>query len=390
MFKVGLFNDSFPPTIDGVANAVYNYADIINKNFGTPVVITPNYPNVVDNYDFSVYRYHSAKLSTSMPYRVGNPFSPKTVHDLAKMDFDLLHVHSPFASSVLAREVSVLYKKKKKIPTILTYHTKFDIDIDRFVDNKQFKKVARKFVSKNVGFADEVWAVSNGTVESLRKFGYNGSVYIMPNGTDFKKGKASKDSIAELDRVHRTTDEPLVFLYCGRMMWYKNIKITLDALKILTQNGVRYKMFFVGDGPDRPSIEKYARGIGIYDNLIFTGSIVDRETVRAYFSRADLFLFPSTYDTSGLVVKEAAACGCASVLVAGCCAAEGVEDGVSGILCDKETPESYAKALMDAIKTPNLLKTLGLGAEDKVYFSWDDSVSLAVKRYENIIERYKK
>ena len=56
MFKVGLFNDSFPPTIDGVANTVYNYANIINQNFGTPVVVTPNYPNVVDEYDFDQSR----------------------------------------------------------------------------------------------------------------------------------------------------------------------------------------------------------------------------------------------------------------------------------------------------------------------------------------------
>ncbi len=388
MFKVGLFNDSFPPTIDGVANTVYNYANIINQNFGTPVVVTPNYPNVVDEYDFEVYRYHSAKLTTSMPYRVGNPFSPKTLIDLTKMDFDILHVHSPFASSVLAQEVSLLYKKK--IPTVLTYHTKFDIDIDRFVDNKQFNKVARKFVSTNIGFADEVWAVSNGTVESLRKIGYEGEVQIMPNGTDFEKCQASAESIVELDRIYHTQNEPLVFLYCGRMMWYKNIKIILDALRILSKNGTRFKMFFVGDGPDRSSIEQYAKDIGIYDYLIFTGSVIDREKVRAYFSRADLFLFPSTYDTSGLVVKEAAACGCASALVSGCCAAEGVEDGISGILCEEETPESFAKAILKALDTPGLLKRLGKGAEEKVYFSWYDAVNLAAKRYEYIIDKFGK
>ena len=112
MYRVGLFNDSFPPTIDGVANAVYNYAHIMNGRFCEPVVITPKYPHVVDNYDFEVYRYHSAKLTVNMPYRVGNPFSPKTIHDLAKKDFDLLHVHSPFASSVLAHEVAIVKKKR--------------------------------------------------------------------------------------------------------------------------------------------------------------------------------------------------------------------------------------------------------------------------------------
>lgn len=74
--KVALFNDSFPPTIDGVANCVMNYADIITKKYGEAVVVTPKYPHVVDNYPYEVYRFQSAKFAGKMPYRVGNPFSP--------------------------------------------------------------------------------------------------------------------------------------------------------------------------------------------------------------------------------------------------------------------------------------------------------------------------
>ena len=388
MLKVGLFNDSFPPTIDGVANTVYNYASIMNNRFCEPVVVTPKYPNVVDNYDFEVYRYDSAKLTSSMPYRVGNPFSPITLHDLYKKDFDVLHVHCPMASSVLAKQVALLYKNK--IPTILTYHTKFDIDIDNYVQNKQFNTIARRFVSSNINQADEVWTVSKGTLDSLRVLGYQGDVVIMPNGTDFKKGKASPEAIAEIDRIYRTENEELVFLYCGRMNWYKNLKITLDALKIMVDAGIKFKMFFVGEGPDRPSVEAYARQIGVYDHVFFCGAIYDREKVRTYFSRANLFLFPSTYDTSGLVVKEAAACGCGSVLIKNSCAAECVEDGISGILADEENAESFAKAIIDAVRVPGLLEKIGKGAEEKVYFSWFDSVRLASKRYEYVVENHKR
>ena len=323
-----------------------------------------------------------------MPYRVGNPFSPLTIHELSKKEFDILHVHSPFASSVLAHELSIF--RKRKIPTILTYHTKFDIDIDRYIDNKQFNKVARKFVKTNIEFADDVWAVSKGTIDSLRKFGYNGEVFVIPNGTDFTKGRSSQEQISELDRIYCTQNEELVLLYCGRMMWYKNIKIILDTLKILADANIKFKMFFVGDGPDRPYIEKYAHGLGLKDIAIFTGAIYDREKVRTFFSRANLFLFPSTYDTSGLVVKEAAACGCASALIKGSCAAEDVVDGVSGILAEDETAESFAKSILSAIKVPELLGKLGKCAQDTVYLSWEDSVAIAEKRYEYIIEKYKK
>ena len=385
MYKVGLLNDSFPPTIDGVANAVFNYANIINKKYGKAAVITPKYPNVVDDYPFEVYRYQSARFSREMPYRVGNPFSPVFLREIGKLKLDILHTHCPFSSGVLARELSLL----NKIPNVLTYHTKFDIDIDRYVENKQFNTIARKFVLNNINSADEVWAVSEGTIKSLRDIGYEGEVVVMPNGTDFVRGKASDEMVNEIDRMYKTKNETLVFLYCGRMMWYKNIKITLDALKIINDAGIHFKMFFVGDGVDRPSIEEYARRIGIYEKVIFTGAVYDREKIRAYFTRADLFLFPSTYDTSGLVVKEAAACSCASALIKDSCASEGVENGLSGILAEKETAESFAKAIIDVLRVPDMLKYLGEMACEKVYYSWDDSVKAATKRYEIVIEKYK-
>lgn len=385
MYKVGLLNDSFPPTIDGVANAVFNYANIITEKHGKATVITPKYPNVVDDYPFEVYRYQSAKFTREMPYRVGNPFSPVFLREISKLKLDILHTHCPFSSGVLARELALL----NKIPTVLTYHTKFDIDIDRYVENKQFNTIARKFVLNNINSADEVWAVSEGTIKSLRDIGYEGEVIVMPNGTDFTRGKASAHMTNEIDRMYKTKNEKLVFLYCGRMMWYKNIKLTLDALKIIKDAGINFKMFFVGDGVDRPSIEEYAKRIGVYDRVIFTGAIYDREKIRAYFTRADLFLFPSTYDTSGLVVKEAAACSCASALIKDSCAAENVENGVSGILAEKETAESFAKSIIDVVRAPDMLKHLGEMACEKVYYSWEDSIAAASKRYEIVIENYK-
>ena len=39
-----LLNDSFPPIIDGVANAVVNYAENIEKHHGHAVVVTPAVP----------------------------------------------------------------------------------------------------------------------------------------------------------------------------------------------------------------------------------------------------------------------------------------------------------------------------------------------------------
>ena len=379
--NVGLLNDSFPPTIDGVANCVKNYADIINKNHGRATVITPEYPFVIDNYPYDVYRYSSIKFKGRMPYRVGNPFSPVNVVELKRKNFDILHIHCPFAAAVLARNIA-----SRQIPTVFTYHTKFDIDIDNYVHNKRFRNISKRFVLNNIKYFDEVWCVSRGAIESLRALGYKGDAIVMPNGTDFPKGKADIADVNEFKRMYKLDDSIPTLIFCGRMLWYKNIKLIVDGLNQLKKNGFKFKIIFVGDGPDRPAIEQYTRYLGMNeDYVLFSGSIYERKKVRAALSSADLLLFPSTYDTSGLVVKEAAACGCPSLLVKDSCAAEGIIDGVNGILID-ESPEALASNVAELLKNTEILKKLGDNAINTVYFSWEDSVNAAYKRYEKIIE----
>ncbi len=388
MYKIGLFNDSFPPFIDGVSNAVLNYAKILQKKYCDIVVITPRYPNVVDDYAFEVYRYQSLKFKGDMPYRVGNPFSLLAISEIRRKRLDLVHVHSPFASSVIANSASII--RSKRIPVVLTYHTRYEIDLDRYVGKRLFKLIAHRFVSKNINRADEVWVVSKGSIASLRSFGYKGSIRLMPNGTDFVKGKAPIEHIRVVDRMYETADEENVFLYCGRMLWYKNLKIIIDALKTVKETGIKFKMLMVGDGPDRALIEQYSHRQGLDDCIIFTGAIYDRVKVKAFFSRANLHLFPSTYDTSGLVVIEAAACECASVLVSGSCAAEGIVDGVSGFLCEKENGDSFAKAIIRAISDKEKLIEVGKKAQEELFCSWDDAVANAYARYEEIIDEFHK
>lgn len=114
-----------PPTIDGVAQAVKNYASVMHKNHCHVTVVTPRYRDVVDNYPFEVFRYQSVPLDKNIGYRAGNPFDPATLLRLRRKRFDLIHVHAPFASSVLVRN----FNRKPKVPVIFTYHTKFDIEI---------------------------------------------------------------------------------------------------------------------------------------------------------------------------------------------------------------------------------------------------------------------
>ena len=147
-------------------------------------------------------------------------------------------------------------------------------------------------------------------------------------------------------------------------------------------------MVFVGSGAELEAFQRYIVRIGIMDKCIFTGSIHDRELLRAWYCRADLFLFPSTFDTNGLVVREAAACSLGSVLIGGSCAAEGITDGVNGLLIE-ENAESMSACLTRALQQPGIMQQIGKNAARDLYLSWNDAVHSAMSRYEIVIDRYR-
>ena len=379
--NICLMNDSFPPLIDGVANTVVNYANIIEEKYGHAIVSTPDYPGVVDDYPFEVLRYPSINTTKLVGYRAGMPLDVNYLTMISNKRIDLIHSHCPIASTFLARIVRNTNKK----PIVLTYHTKFDIDIRKAINSRLIQDTAINNLIKNIEACDDVWVVSQGAGENLKSLGYKGDYIVMPNGVDFTRGKAPKGAIDSINREFNLPEDRPIYLFVGRMMWYKGIKIILDALKNLDSHDQRYLMIFVGDGTDNEDIQDYARQKGVYQNCLFTGPIRDREKLKAIYSRCDLFLFPSTFDTNGIVVREAAASGLGSVLIEGSCAAEDVTGGVNALLI-KENSESMTDLLLKIGNNTSYMHQIGENAMNQLYCSWEESVDRAVERYRYVIE----
>ena len=384
--KVCLINDSFPPVIDGVANAVTNYADIITRSHGEATVVTPYYPGADDGaYAFPVVRYPSVDMTRLVGYRAGMPFSSQVFQQLETAGFDIIHSHCPVTSTVLARAL----RERLHVPVVFTYHTKFDIDIANAVRSQMLREGAARILTQNISACDEVWVVSRGAGENLHKLGYEGDYIVMPNGVDFPRGRVDDALVEQVTADFDLPQGVPMFLFVGRMMWYKGIRIILDALKQLSDSGTDFRMVFVGAGGDKGEIVAYTESLGLAGKVLFSPAIRDRNRIRAWYCRADLFLFPSTFDTNGLVVREAAACGLASVLVAGSCAAEDVTDGESGFLIE-ENADSMAAKLRQILEEPEMMRRVGEGAQREIYVSWEEAVSRAYERYFAVIDNFRR
>lgn len=383
--NICLINDSFPPIIDGVANAVLNYASIIEKEYGTATVATPYYPNADDSvYPYKVVRFPSIDTTKLVGYRAGFPFSAEVLEEIRSQNIDLIHTHCPITSTFLARTL----RDTLDAPVVLTYHTKFDIDIANAIRGKLLQKGAIKALVENISACDEVWAVSRGAGENLRSIGYTGEYTVMENGVDIPKGRVPDEAIAKATAGFDLPQGVPVFLFVGRMVWYKGLRCILEAMAELSAKGRDFRMVFIGGGTDKDGAEELAKQLGIENKCFFTGPIYDRDTIRAWYCRGDLFLFPSEFDTNGLVVREAAACGLGSMLIEGSCAAEGINDGETGFLI-KNASANMAAKLLEILKQPEIMRTVGQNAMDRIYISWEDSVKHAAERYHIVLDNYR-
>ena len=211
--KVALLNDSFPPVIDGVANVVLNYADVLTKeNLADVMVCTPKYPGTdYLVYPYKVVPYMSFDTTKIVKgYRAGNPFDFKELNDMGSFEPDIIHTHCPVASTYVSRMLRAI----TDAPIVFTYHTKFDEDIAKAVKSEFLQKETAKVLANNIESCDEVWVVSNGAGENMRSLGYQGDYRVMNNGVDFAKGRVAKDEVEKVVKDYkRVLPEAVIYVY---------------------------------------------------------------------------------------------------------------------------------------------------------------------------------
>jgi len=381
----GQFNDSFIPVMDGVTNVVKNYAYWLDKKYGESYVATPAYPGYVDREEFPVLRYYSIPLKMREPYRIGLDLLDINFRTTIKnIPFDIVPAHCPFTSGVIALQIA----RKKNIPIVATFHSKFYDDFKQVLKIDAFAKLCTRMVIDFFNRTDQVWTVSRGAADTLREYGYKGHIEVVPNGTDFDIPENIGELVQQTEKKLGLTSSDLVFLFVGQHIWQKNIKLLVDSLNLIKEQ-VQYKMFFVGDGYAKEELESYVRRLGLDDRVFFLGKILDRDYLRSLFARADLFLFPSVYDNAPIVVREAAAVGTPSLVIAKSNAAEGIVDNVNGFLADNDSI-SYSKRIVEIVSKRDELKNIGEKAQATIYRSWESIVDEVYERYMEIINSYKR
>lgn len=251
--------------------------DFFNENLFYHEVNIPSYP---------LFQYP--------PYELA--LASKMVDIVNFEKLDILHVHYaiPHASAAYMAK-QILKTRGIHIPVITTLH---GTDITLVGKDASYEPV----VTFSINASDGVTAVSADLrTETYNHFRIEKDIQVIPN-------------FVNLDRFRKQQKDHFKAAICpaGEKLLihtsnFRAVKRVQDVVHIFDQvrRQIPAKLLLVGDGPDRPRIEKLCRELNVWAEVRFLGKL---EAVEEVLSVADLFLMPSEKESFGLAALEAMAC----------------------------------------------------------------------------------
>ena len=285
---------------------------------------------------------------------------------------DVVHVATPGPVGVCGLVAARLLG----IPVIGSYHTElgpYALHLTKDVLVAQAMDIWVDWFYKQCAI---VLAPTHAVAEALRARGHR-RVEVWGRGVDTSLFTPSRRTSLARDRLLR--DGQVLLLSVGRVSEEKRLEVLLDAFARVHAQRPHVRLAVVGDGPTRPSLE--ARGQA---GVEFVGELRGEPLAELYAS-ADIFCFPSTTDTFGQVLLEAAGSGLPAVAVAAGGAAELVEHRATGLVVPPDDPAAFADALLELVDDAPLRLALGrhalAGAQAR---TWESSYRQLVGAYTSL------
>ena len=159
------------------------------------------------------------------------------------------------------------------------------------------------------------------------------------------------DGLPEAWGENRPDDVPgdvRVLLSTSRLVVQKGID---EAVRVLPELPADTVLVVLGEGPERPALERLARELGVNDRVFLLGRVPD---VARWLRRASVYVHPARWEGFGLGVLEAMHAGLPVVATRVSSLPELVVDGETGLLVPSDDAPALARAVADALERPEL------------------------------------
>jgi len=308
--RIGLFTDTYPPHINGVATSVSMLERALTKKGHKVFIVTVNPDNLSYNFeDEHIIRIPGIPIGI-YDYRMSGIYPIKAANKIRKLNLDIIHSHTEFGIGIFAR----ILAKQLDIPLVHTYHTMYE-DYIHYITKGYFDKSGKKIVEYLTKFycdktATELIVPTKKTYDLFKeKYKYDRFVHIIPTGIEierFYKEKINQNKVKELRKSLNIKEDDFVILFVGRVAKEKSIDFLIHNHVNLVKKNKNAKLVIVGSGPDLEELENLSKKLKVNDNIIFTGKVPWNE-VTLYYNMANVFTTASHTETQGLTVIEAMA-----------------------------------------------------------------------------------
>ena len=158
----------------------------------------------------------------------------------------------------------------------------------------------------------------------------------------------------------------------------------VDVLRALTVLPQEVRWVVIGDGPERPGLEKLAGQLGVSDRIDWVGQLPPDEALTE-LARCHVMALPSVDEAFGVAYVEALACGVPAI---GCQSEGGPQEiasaGPGMLLVPPRDPDAVATSIKEALAQPELPDEARKTAADE--FSWERCGRATLKAYQQAIK----
>ncbi len=388
MINVAMLTPFFTGNLGGPYNVILEIAPYLEKlgvttNIYTSSAITKFGRNKTEFYEekskgFKIFRFDS--LLRFKEYRISLQMIPFMLKNADTID--IIHSH---AIRSYQEDIGSFISLVKHKPLIISPHGGISINWD-YTD-----KIPKMLHDTSIGYLNKKLlnphfiAVARMEIPILKKYGIaEDHIHFIPHGVNTEIFKPV-DAI-ELKKKLGLLDAD-VLLYVGRIAKGKGVDKLIKILYQVRRKNKRVKLVIIGGDAGYLSyvkilIEKY----NLSDDVIFTGYIAKYD-LAAYYSIADLVVYPSRQEIFGLVICEAMACGKPVIGSDIMGPSEIIVDGKTGFTSNFEDISALSEKIITLLDNKNILLKLGQNGLEraKKLFSWQKTAQLHFNLYKSVL-----
>jgi glycosyltransferase involved in cell wall biosynthesis len=366
--KLAIVSSQLPPISSGVSNIIREIGRRLIDDFRYDVVfytMSEKYQEeTIEN--FHIKRFPVSNLRLPRYYTI----SKGLLQGLLKERFDIIHSHH---FGYFPATAGFLAAKAKNTPHVFTLY--YHPPIYGFRRALLFLSYHLTQGLPILRGSDRVLPLTRYEKNMLVKIGAKeANMEIIPGPID--TGKFKPIPVAKEDPEIKT------LLYISPLVEYKGAHVAFQITEQILEERDDFKVIFIGGGPLERTLKDAA---GKRPNFVFLPAL-PREDLIKWYNRADIFVLPSLYESFGMVLVEAQACGlpCISTKVGGI--PEVVEDGKTGFLVDYGDWRTMRENIEFLLDNEKVRKSMGKNARRRVISKFDSKIVVKklVEVYESV------